>query len=182
MSVRSSISHVPQQQLCTRLHNVLHIGTQTNAVNLRHSTPVEGAWRRISRRYDKDYQNNLKEFKLNQKDYERNKKEFSPKVAMDWFDYVEAIRNFKFSWIREGLSSIYHKVSPEDYLLDLKLYFRGELSSLVDVARKYYLNELDVQTRVRREDMYLSVLIYSKEYANRKKKAATKKEIDASSS
>lgn len=180
MSVRS---RVPQQQICSRIDHVLRIGTQINAVNLPHSTPVEGVWRRIFRRNDKEYQENKKEFELYLADFELNKKEFSLKAASDWFDYVTAIRNFRVSWIREGLSSLYKPDdSPDEYLLDMKLFFRGELTSLVDVAKKYYNTEMDEETKKRRWSMYLRIVSYKKQYEKRKQKAAMEKELDSSSS
>ena len=178
MSIRSSISHVPQQQICSRLDHVLRIGTeavpplaQISSVNLLHPAPIEGSLKRISILLDKEYQKN-------KKDYERNKKEFPAQIAIAFFQYAEAIRNLEFTWVREGLSSIYHKVSPDDYLLDQKLYFRGELSSLVDVAKKYFENETNDDMRQRRERMYYRIVSYEREYAKRKRKAAMEKEMD----
>ena len=128
------------------------------AIHLPATAPVDGFFDR----FDKDFQKNKKEF---------------PLLAEDWRIYVKAIREVRVSWIREGLSSLYHSVSPDDYLFDVELYFRGKLTSLVDVAQYYFQNEKNQRERERRERLYRRMLTWRREYESRKKKAEQKEQV-----
>lgn len=128
------------------------------AIHLPATEPVDGFFDR----FDKDFQKNKKEF---------------PLLAEDWRIYVKAIREVRVSWLREGLSSLYHPVSPDEYLFDVELYFRGKLTSLVDVAQYYFQNEKNEREKERRGRLYRRMLTWRREYESRKKKAEQKEQV-----
>ncbi len=116
------------------------------ALHLPATTPVEGFWKKRS-----------------DPDYEKNKAEFGEDVAVAWRNVKKMIKNNHSTWLRSVLQNESGE-APYEKLLSMRLYFKGALKSLVDIA-EYYLDK-EVNTRRKESRSYIlnNLKSWSQEY------------------
>lgn len=116
------------------------------ALHLPATTPTEGFFDR----FDSDYQ--------------KNKAEFGEDVAIAWRNTKKMIKNIDSSMLRSVLQNESDESAPYEKLLLMRLYFKGERKSLVDIAEYYLGKEVNERRKTSRNYIVNNLEAWSQEY------------------
>ncbi len=116
------------------------------ALHLPATTPVEGFWKKRS-----------------DPDYEKNKAEFGEDVAVAWRNVKKMIKNNHSTWLRSVLQNESGE-APYEKLLSMRLYFKGERKSLVEIAEYYLGKEVNERRKTSRNYIVNNLKAWSQEY------------------
>lgn len=126
------------------------------ALHLPATTPTEGFWKNLfdSDRFDTDYQ--------------KNKAEFGEDVADAWQNTKKMIKHTDSTMLGSVLQneSDEDDESPPPYekLLSMRLYFKKELKSLVEIAEYYLGKEVNERRKMSRNYILNNLKAWSQEY------------------